>query len=194
MLFEIAVARAEQVLTGRNIPDWGKCLTVATTRQRQYFDAYTPQSLRGIDIIVAEHVASNLVYMLRELQSNRTGSKLILSPFIAGYQWISSTEGDFSIGTQLIEIKCTHRKFSMADYRQVLMYWLLSYASSIEHDSAEWTSCVLLNPRLNYMLDVSFDEIIMLVAGGRSKVRLLELFSGIVGDYGLMAISDLMRH
>lgn len=79
----------------------------------------------------------------------------------------------------------------MADYRQILMYWLLSYASSIERDSSEWTSCILLNPRLNYMLDVSFDEIIKLVAGGRSKIQLLELFSSIVGDYGLRAAWDV---
>ena len=192
MLFEVAVARAEQVLNGSNITDWNKCLKIATNRQRRYFDAHTPHSLTRTDIIVAEQVAGNLVYMLRNMQKSRSGNELITSPFIAGYQWVSSTEGDFALGTELIEIKCTHRKFSMADYRQVLMYWLLSYASSVERDSSEWTGCTLLNPRLNHMLDVSFDEIISLVSGGRSKVQLLQLFAGIIGDYGLKSVSDLI--
>ena len=192
MLFEIAVARGEQILNGRDNPDWDDCLKIATTRQRRYFDANIPESMADSDTAVAERVANNLAVILRDLWNKRSGTELIHSPAVAGYQWISSSEGDFSIGPELIEVKCTHRKFGVADYRQVLMYWLLSYASSIEHDSLEWTDCIFVNPRLNLVLELPFGEIIRLVAGGRSKVEVLELFSSIVGDYVLKEISEFV--
>ena len=65
------------------------------------------------------------------------------------------------------------------------MYWLLSYASAIERDTSEWTSGILLNPRLNYVIEISFNDIIEVIAAGRSKVEILQLFSSIVGDYTL---------
>ena len=47
-----------------------------------------------------------------------------------------------------------------------------------------------LNPRLNHMLEISFADILALIAAGRSKVELLEEFACIVGDYNLKLISD----
>ena len=60
--------------------------------------------------------------------------------------------------------------------RQILMYWLLYYAASIEHGSDEWSNCVLVNPRLNRLVELSFNEIIGQIAAGRSKIELLEVF------------------
>ena len=70
------------------------------------------------------------------------------------------------------------------------MYWLLSYAASIERDSIEWEKCILLNPRLNHMVEMSFNEIISLSEAGRSKVEIIEIFSFVVGEYGLKRLSD----
>lgn len=190
MLFEVAFARCQQILDGQGNPNWHDCLEVATNRQKRYFDARVPEVLANGDVALAERVAQNLVRMLCDIQRTNSSHKLIHSPAIAGYEWISSTQGDFSIGAQLIEVKCTRRRFSLADYRQVLMYWLLNYAYSIEQDSDEWTGCVLLNPRLNHLVEISFGNVIGLAAGGRSKVEILELFSSIVGDHGLRAVSD----
>jgi hypothetical protein len=39
----------------------------------------------------------------------------------------------------------------------------------------------LENPRLNLFVKFSFDEIISVIGGGRSKVELVELFSAILG-------------
>ena len=191
MLFEVGFARGEQILHGGERVDWDECLRVATMRQRRHFDARLPVSLTDVDMEVADRVGYNLACMLNQLLAEFPQSMLIQSPDIAGYQWLSASKGDFAIGTQLIEVKCTNGNFRSADYRQVLMYWLLSFGSSIEHDTIEWKSCVLLNPRLNGVLVLSFEEVIDLVTGGTAKVELLELFSFIVGEYGLREMSDL---
>ena len=186
MLFEVAFARGQQIVKGRET-DWDACLRIATNRQKRHFDACLPESLDDADMFVAERVGRNLDYILKEIECKYPDVELVHSPFIPGYQWISSSEGDFSIGTVLIEVKCTNKNFGSADYRQILMYWLLSYAASIEHGSDEWSKCVLVNPRLNRLVELSFNEIIGPIAAGRSKVELLQVFSYIVGDYWLKA-------
>jgi hypothetical protein len=90
--------------------------------------------------------------------------------------------GDFSVGTNLIEVKCTNKRFLSADYRQMLMYWLLSYCSAIERNTVEWSHGILINPRLNLLFRFSFDDVIEIVAAGKSKPELAELFSAILGD------------
>src|SRR5690606_8602054 len=50
MLFEIAAARAEQILDGVENPDWDACLNVATSRQKKHFDAALPNNLSEDDI------------------------------------------------------------------------------------------------------------------------------------------------
>ena len=190
MLFEVAFVRGQHILNGRAESDWDECLKIATIRQQRHFDASLPESLQEVDIAVADWVGHNMAKMLKEVLISGPGQELIHSPPIVGYMWIASSEGDFSLGKHLIEIKCTNNNFGSADFRQVLMYWLLSYAASIERDSNEWEKCILLNPRLNHMVEVSFDEIIELSAAGRSKVEIIEIFSFVVGEYGLKRLSD----
>lgn len=190
MLFETAFARGEQLLNGITSADWNDCLKVATQRQRRHFDAILPDALMDADIVVADWVGKNLAHMLSLIHANESGDKLISSPEISGYQWIASGKGDFSVGPKLIEVKCTNKNFGSADYRQILMYWVLSYASAIEHDIPEWTNCILLNPRLNHVVEIPFNNIIEVTAAGRSKVEILELFSSIVGDYAIKALSE----
>ena len=190
MLFEMAFARGQQILTGGTSLDWQGCLDVAIVKQSKHFDVRIPESLSDVDIEVADLVGRNLAHMIAELRTRNLHLDLQDGPRVAGYQWISSSEGDFSIGRKLIEVKCTNRRFGAADYRQVLMYWLLSYAASIERGSSEWSHCILLNPRLNHVVEIPFDEIIGFAAAGRSKIELLELFAVVVGDYGLRASSD----
>ena len=183
MLFELAVAAAEQILTtGR--PDWNTCLTLAIERQRRHFDAKVPAALSESDKSAAFAVAQNLVTMLNQLQTEAGGVPLIHSPDIPGYQWIASGVGDFSLGAWLIEVKCTNKPFSSSDYRQIVMYWLLAFAASIESGTKEWRQGILLNPRLNYVVQLPFDEIIDVFGAGRSKIELLEIFSSMVGDRG----------
>lgn len=190
MLFEIAFARGEQILNGFSEADWDDCLRVAIRRQRRHFDAQLPDEILPIDRKTAECVAHNLATILRHMRLKAPEYELIHSPKVPGYQWITSGEGDFSLGQTLIEVKCTSSNFGSADYRQVLMYWLLSYASAIEQNTLEWTSVMLLNPRKNYVVDLSFNEIVEVTAAGKSKIEILELFSSMVGDFALKALTE----
>lgn len=182
MLFELAVAAAEQILKIGGTPDWDTCLAIAVERQRRHFDARVPAALSEPDKSAASAVAHNLVTILNQLQREAANEALIHPPNIPGYQWIASGVGDFSIGARLIEVKCTSKPFSSSDYRQIVMYWLLGYAASLESGAQEWREGILVNPRLNFMVQLSFDEIIDVIGAGRSKVDLLEIFSSMVGD------------
>lgn len=190
MLFEVAIAKGEQILSGICEANWNESLSIATQRQRRYFDAQLPAKLEQIDIKIAEWVAGNLTTMIGRIISKASRNKLTHSPAIPGYQWIMSGEGDFSLETTLIEVKCTNKYFGSADIRQVLMYWLLSYAASIEHGTNEWKNVILLNPRKNHIVELSFNEIIETTAAGKSKIEILELFSSMVGDIALKALPE----
>ena len=183
MLFEIAVAASEQFLAGLETIDWDKSLSVAVARQRRHFDANFPTSLSSTDMTVAERVARNLTIALKGIRFDNGDEPLLASPAIPGLQWIASGVGDFAVGTKLIEVKCTSKHFSASDYRQLVMYWLLGYASSVENNMPEWSEGILINPRLNRVVQLSFNEIINVIGAGRSKVDLLQLFSSIVGDH-----------
>jgi hypothetical protein len=179
MLFEVAVATAEQLLISDTV-DWETCLDIAVERQKKHFDAKLPSGLSTIDKNVSLQVARNLVSILRYLQAQSNGEELICSPMIPRYQWIASSIGDFALGSSLIEVKCTSKPFLSADYRQIIMYWLLSYSAALEGQSQEWSDGILVNPRLNLIVRFTFSELIDVIAAGRSKVELLEAFSAMV--------------
>lgn len=182
MLFEVAYARAEQILC--DVPeDWDACLNIALKRQSKYFDADLTEFLTETDLSIANKTAINLVKSLKFFQNKNQNIEVIRSPSIAGFQWIAQGYGDFSIGNTLIEVKCSSKNFSSSDYRQILIYWLLSFSSSIEGKGDEWKSGVLLNPRLNKCVEIEFDSLVKFASAGRSKVELLELFSSLIGDY-----------
>lgn len=189
MLFEIAYARAEQILANTSQAEWQFCIKKAEERQRRHFDAVIPQVISDNDKLVAEQVANNLVVSLQSIAAN-SKADLQASPVIPGYHWIASGHGDFSIGKRLIEVKCTEKRFSSSDFRQIIMYWLLSYAASVENRVQEWESGILLNPRLNLMLELPFTEILSVVSAGRSKIELLEMFGAMIGDYSLRMNSE----
>lgn len=182
MLFELAVAAAEQLIAGSEIVDWDACLGLAVARQKRHYDAQLPSGLTVEDKTVALRVATNLVTMLRYVQSEAKQGGINCAPEIPGYQWIASGAGDFSVGSWLIEVKCTRRHFSASDYRQIMMYWLLSYAAALEGVGGEFTEGVLLNPRLNRIVRLSFKGLVNVLGGGRSKVELLEVFASMVAD------------
>ena len=182
MLFEVAYARAEHIIEGTSDENWDLYLETALKRQSKYFDAELPENLTDIDMDVARKTSQNLVISLREFELNE-GISVKISPQIPGFQWVSRGSGDFSIGNKLIEVKCISKNFGSADYRQLLIYWLLSFAGSLEGKSTEWETGVLLNPRLNKYIEIEFNELISFAAAGRSKIEILELFESIVSDY-----------
>lgn len=185
MLFELAVAAGEQLITG-NFINWAEATNVATRRQQRHFDAKPPANVTDEDKFAAECVARNLMVIACEIAA---GEEVNISPRIPGYRWIASGAGDLAVGSRLFEIKCTARNFGAPDYRQVLMYWLLSYADSIENNGREWTDCVLVNPRRNSIIKVRFNDLVKATSAGRTKIELLELFSWLIGDRGSRPVS-----
>lgn len=184
MLFELAIARAELLMEEHEPNDvWTDCLNTALLRQKVYFDAQLPDYLEEDDKIVAEQIAQNLVDMLRDLERARKSTTVVQSPTIPGFQWIATGNGDFSLGATIIEVKCGRRNFSAADYRQVLIYWLLSYLSSLEADTVEYTEIILINPRRNQVVALTIEEMLRLVASGRSKIEIAQMFSSLVSEH-----------
>ncbi len=184
MLFEIAVVKAEELLHGHSDVDWDRCLTRAIQRQRRYYDAQIPAELTDVDKNIAGIVSKNLLTILNSLRSSSQGNPadVLVAPKIPGYRWITNGEGDFSIGTMIIEVKCTNKHFSSADYRQIVMYWLLGYISSIEKGATEWIHGALVNPRLNRVVKFSFNHVVKLISADRSKIDLVETLRALVAE------------
>ncbi|MCU4526604.1 hypothetical protein KTI57_08350 [Acinetobacter pittii] len=179
MLFELGYSAGEQLIEFGAI-DWEKCFHSAVQRQKLFYDAVTPSYIADVDKEIAEKVGENIANTLRKLSSDLK-KDIELSPIIPGLEWISTSRGDFSIGSTLIEIKCTNRRFSAADYRQISIYWLLSYAGSLESRTQEWEDVILLNPRLGSLVKFNFNSFINIISSGRTKLEILQLFISIIG-------------
>ena len=180
MMFELSMARAESELRGGPVASWDECLAVASKRQRRHFDARIPEKLEPSDILVADHAARNLVTMLNSVQAQRPSAILEHAPLIPGLGWVASGNGDFAIGSTLIEVKHTDRNFGAGDFRQVLMYWLLRYARAVETDSAMWSDVLLLNPRRNAALLVNYDHLLWSASASSNRIELVELLRSVI--------------
>lgn len=181
MLFELGYTVGEQLILGHTSINWPACLSEAVRRQRVYFDASLPDALTVLDHFLAEAVGRNLSGAVNAVSQER-GQPVVIRPRVPGLEWIGTGHGDFSVGGTLIEVKCTAKRFSSADYRQVAIYWLLSYAASIEGYGEEWEDFILLNPRSGEKVSMTFDSFLSIVGSGRTKVELLQLFLAMVGS------------
>lgn len=182
MMFELSMARAESELRDGAVASWDECLAVASKRQRRHFDARIPEKLESDDILVADHAACNLVAMLNSIQTQHPSTILEYAPLIPGLGWVASGNGDFAIGSTLIEVKHIERNFGAADFRQVLMYWLLRYAQTIESDTVIWSDVLLLNPRRNAALLVNYNNLIRSASALSNPIELVELLRSVVGQ------------
>ncbi|RDK01392.1 hypothetical protein DLM46_17810 [Paraburkholderia lacunae] len=180
MLFELGYSVGERLLTNAGI-DWNECIDVALQRQQAFFDAKQPEEISLCDKSLATIVGENLAARLRTISEERS-LPLMLSPAIPGLEWIASGRGDFSVGRALIEVKCTAKRFAASDYRQVAIYWLLSYAATLEGRGKEWEHLILLNPRRGEEVSIRVDSFISTISSGRTKVDVLQLFMSLVGS------------
>lgn len=182
MLFELAIVRAEGILSGHSAPSWEDCLRIATERQAKHYDAKIPEKLDQWDVYIASHAARNLVAMLQRVGRQRPEAQLERSPVIPGLGWIASGAGDFAIGGMLVEVKHTDRNFVSGDFRQILMYWILKYSAAIDNEADIWSECLLLNPRRNAALLVKFDYLLRSASANLGRVELFELLRAVVGQ------------
>lgn len=181
MLFELGYTVGETLLGGATVIDWPRCFAETLRRQRVYFDAELPDKLTKEDQLLAETVGRNLASALTEL-SQSNGHAIVIRPQIPGLEWIANGYGDFSLDTTLVEVKCTAKRFSAADYRQIAIYWLLSFAASVEGHCKEWQDFVLLNPRSGVRVSMKFEGFLSIISSGRTKVEILQLFQSLVGS------------
>lgn len=181
ILFELGCVVGERFLNGASAVDWPDCIAETVQRQRKYFDVELPANLTLGDQILAETVGRNLASALGSISASK-GDPVVIGPLIPGLEWIASGKGDFSLGRTLIEVKCTSKRFSSADYRQVAIYWLLSFAAAVEGRGSEWTELMLLNPRSGELVCVKVDALLAVICGGRTKVDILQLFHALVGS------------
>lgn len=182
MMFELSMVRAESQLRDGEVASWDACLAIASKRQQRHFDARIPEGLEPSDILVADHAARNLVEMLNSVRRQRPSAVLEYAPLIPGLGWVASGNGDFALGSILIEVKHTERNFGSADFRQVLMYWLLHYARIVENDGDLWSNVLLLNPRRNAALLVNYDHLLRSASASSNRVELVELLRSAVGQ------------
>jgi len=181
MLFELGYTVGETLLSGAVVIDWPRCFAETLRRQRVYFDAELPDQLTEGDQLLAETVGRNLANTMTEM-SRTSGHTIVIRPQIPGLEWIANGHGDFSLGSTLVEVKCTAKRFSAADYRQIAIYWLLSFSASIEGHSEEWQHFVLLNPRSGVQVSMKFDNFLSIISSGRTKVEILQLFQSLIGS------------
>lgn len=181
MLFELGYTVGERLLEGKTNIDWPSCFAETLRRQRVYFDAQLPDRLAAGDQFLAETVGKNLANAMTEM-SRSTGLPIVVRPRIPGMEWIANGCGDFALGDSLVEVKCTAKRFSSADYRQIAIYWLLSFAASIESRGEEWQNFILLNPRSGVKVSMKFDAFLSIVSCGRTKVEILQLFQSLIGS------------
>lgn len=180
LLFELGNVVGEQILLNRKV-NWSDCFAGAVRRQQVFFDAVLPEKLESCDRRLARIVGQNLALALRNLEATYR-EPLVIRPAIPGLEWIASGHGDFAIGDTLIETKCSSRRFSSADYRQIAIYWALSYSASIEGKGREWRRFILLNPRRGESVAMDFDKFLSVVSGGLTKVSVLQIFQTLIGS------------
>ena len=178
MLAELGFALAERRLLGEP-EDWDASLRSAVDRQRRHYDAVIPASLTGDDKAAADALADSLVAMVQTMSAD-IGCVPCLAPKVPGFQWIATGVGDVAIGSVQLEVKFGSRRFSSADYRQVVIYWLLKYLSSLENSSSNWTEFVLLNPRFGQSVRVNFSAFLNLISSGRTTVEIAQVFSELI--------------
>lgn len=180
MLFELAMAVGETLLSStEHSVDWDACFRVAVSRQRRYYDAVIPSGVGEIDRVIALQAAKNLVSMLSET-IERQGEEVTIQPPIPGFGWIACGLGDYATARTIIEVKCRAGRFSSADYRQIVMYWILSYLKALEANTETWETGLLLNPRRNRAVEFKFHEFVPLISGGRTLAEVAEALRNLV--------------
>jgi hypothetical protein len=90
------------------------------------------------------------------------------SPRVPGCGVVDAATADLLADCQLIEVKAVKRQFRSADYRQVLTYAAMLYASGQAVDNV-----TLLNPRLGIVVSTPIDSVAAGVCG-QSRVELMQ--------------------
>lgn len=178
-IYEMGYAKANQIISGEP-ENWQVCHQKAYEKQSRFYDFNSPHHPTEEDKKIIEKLARNLVQILISLKQT-PNENIILNPEIAGFSWIANSRGDYAISSSLIEAKCSKSDFSMADFRQVLIYWLLSYLDSLKsQNNNEWENLILVNPRLNKILKINVETILPVISDDKSKPEIVHKFRELI--------------
>lgn len=182
LLFEVACVRVDRLV--EKDADSGNpqsCLAEAWRRQSRFYDAQYVESIDEHDWSVACKVGDSLHdALVNESRSRR--QPLVVRPLVAGCQWIAGSCGDYSTGDCIIEVKCIAGNFSGADYRQVLIYWMLSLIADVEGRGEVWKRAVLINPRRKLVVDLDLQNFLTVVGRGATHIEMMQRFLSVVGE------------
>lgn len=182
LLFEVSCVRADRLFEKDIDADNPEsCLAEAWRRQSRFYDARYVDVIDHHDWSVACEVGNSLHGALAGACRSR-GQPIVVRPVVMGCQWIASSCGDYSIGDCIVEVKCVVGNFSGADYRQVLIYWMLSLIADVEGRGKVWKQAVLLNPRRRLMVDLDLPSFLTVVGRGASHIEMMQRFLSVVGE------------
>jgi hypothetical protein len=105
----------------------------------------------------------------------------VFSPAVPGCGVVDEAEADIRSNSTLIEVKTVNRPFRSSDFRQVLTYAAMYYASSVEINAV-----TILNPRLGDVASSTLEDIAVGVSG-RSKVELMQEIVSFMTDIQISA-------
>lgn len=179
MMYEIAYARAEMLVQNEPL-NREAYLQKAFAMQSKYFDAVIPAEISPSEEILINKASENLSIGLNEILGDVA---VEVAPRVPGLEWISSSKADFSFSDTLVEVKFIAKNFTSSDYRQLLLYWLLNFAYSLEHKECKnWSRGVLFNPRQAIYVEVDLLSFHNLVSGGRNIIETVELLKSVVSS------------
>lgn len=112
------------------------------------------------------HSATTISQVITNFVSRREAPQY--SPRVPGCGVVDASNADVLAGSELIEVKTVNRQFRGSDYRQVLTYAAMLYASGTEVESV-----TLLNPRQGDAITLTLDHIAA-GASGQSRVELMQ--------------------
>lgn len=182
LLFEVACVRADRLVEGNEAADdAGSCLAEAWLQQSRFYDARRVETIGDQDWSTACLVGDSL-YRSLLIAEGTMGGPLVVRPSVPGCQWIGNSWGDYAVGDCLVEVKCVSGNFGGADYRQVLIYWMLSLVAEIEGHGSAWKEAVLINPRRGLMVDLHLPDLLAIVGRGATHVEMMQRFLSVVGE------------
>jgi hypothetical protein len=81
-----------------------------------------------------------------------------------------------------VEVKCSSKRISTADCRQIAIHWLLKYVESLQYERESWKNGLLINPRLNLLVEFSFQDLIELIALEKSYSSIIDTFCSVFSE------------
>lgn len=182
LLFEVACVRADRLFDqDEDADDPQSCLAEAWRRQSRFYDAKRAEWIGDQDWWIACTVGNSLHEALSDV-ARFYGQSIVVRPLVPGCQWIATSCGDYSIGERLVEVKCIAGNFSGADYRQVLIYWMLSLLADVEGRGKVWKEATLINPRRQLMVDLDLPNFLTIVGRGATHIEMMQRFMSVIGE------------